>query len=176
MHIPILCCNGGTTIDGGARFDGRINPDTGEFLEAHFSFDNLSGGDLTLDGDVEVDFTQSPDLITFNAYGQDPGSGKIFWIRDFNITIAENTGFVEIEMAGRFYHPDFGYATISTTEPFVLYDGDDWPTSGALVATGADSSKARIFAINNANCTVEADIDGDGSYEWDTGTVAWDDI
>ncbi|UCD81274.1 MAG: hypothetical protein JSW26_07570 [Desulfobacterales bacterium] len=169
-------CNDGTTINGSARFNGRMNVDTGEFLEAHFSFDNLSGGNLTLDGDIEVDFTQSPDLITFNAYGQDPGSGKIFWIRDYSITIDDNTGFVEIEMAGRFYHPDFGYATISTTEPFVLHDGDEWPTSGALIATGANSSKAKITAIDNLYCIIEADADGDGSYEWDSGTMAWDDI
>jgi hypothetical protein len=169
-------CNDGTTINGGASFDGRMNVDSGGFLEAHLSFDNLSGGDLTLDGDLEMDFTVSPKMITFNAYGHDPSSGKVYWIRDYSIAIDENTGFAEVEIAGMFYHPDYGYVTISTTEPIVLHDGDEWPTSGALVVTGAYSSKARITAIDNVNCTVEADIDGDDSYEWDSGTMIWDDI
>lgn len=169
-------CNDGTTINGTARFNGRINMATGEFIEAHLSFKNLSAGGLTLDGDVEIDFTLSPNLITFNAYGQDPSSGKIYWIRDYSVSIDENTGFVEIEMVGRFYHPDYGYVTLSTTVPFVLHDGDEWPTSGSLIASGANNSKARITAIDNINCIIEADIDGDDSYEWDSGTMAWDDI
>lgn len=169
-------CNDGTTINGRARFDGRMNMDTGEFFEAHFSFDNLSGGGLTLDGDIEIDFSLSPNIMTINAYGQDPSSGKIYWIRDYSVAIEENTGFVQIEMTGMFYHPDYGYVTLSTTVPFTLYDGDEWPTAGTLVVTGANGSKAKITAIDNVNCVVEADIDGDDSYEWDSGTMAWDDI
>lgn len=169
-------CNDGTTISGRAGFDGRMNVDTSEFLEVNLTFDNLSGGDLALDGNIEIDFTTSPNLITFNAYGQDPASGKVYWIRNYNITIAENTGYVEMQMSGTFYHPDFGYVTLSTVEPFVLHDGDEWPTSGRLVVAGANGSKAQLTAIDNVYCVVEADIDGDDSYEWDSGTLAWDDI
>jgi hypothetical protein len=169
-------CNDGTTINGRARFDGTMDVETGEFFEAYFSFDNLSGGGLTLDGEIKIDFTVSPNMITFNAYGQDPSSGKVYWIRDYTVTIEENTGFVQVEIAGMFYHPDHGYVTITTTEPFELHDGDEWPTYGTLVVTGAGGSKAKITAINNVNCTVEADIDGDDDYEWDSGITAWDDI
>jgi len=168
--------NDGTTINGRARFNGRFNMDTGEFIEAHLSFDNLSGGGLTLDGDIEIDFTLSPNLITLNAYGQDPSSGKVYWIKDYSVSIDEDTGFVEIEMAGRFYHPDYGYVTLSTAVPFILHDGDEWPISGTIVVTGANNSKAKIIAIDNINCIVEADIDGDDSYEWDSGTMVWDEI
>ena len=169
-------CSDGTTINGRARFNGRINTATNEFIRARFSFDNLSGGGFTLDGDLEIDFTVSPNLITFNAYGQDTISGKTYWIRDYSILIDEYTGFVEIEMAGRFYHPDYGYVTLSTTVPFVLHDGDDWPTSGALIVTGENNSKAKLSAIDNLHCTIEADVDGDDAYEWDSGLKAWDDI
>ena len=169
-------CNDGTTINGRTRFDGRINTATNEFIEAHFSFDNLSGGGFTLDGDLEIDFTLSPNLITLNAYGQDTSSGKIYWIRDYSVSIDEYTGYVEIEMAGRFYHPDYGYVTLSTAAPFVLHDEDEWPTSGTLIVTGGSNSKAKISAIDNLHCNIEADVDGDDSYEWNSGTMAWDDI
>jgi len=169
-------CNDGTTINGRAGFDGRINLVTDEFIEATLSFDNLSGGGLTLSGDIDIDFTSSPDIITFNAYGQDPGTGKVYWIRDYTITIDEGAGFTQVEMSGRFYHPDFGYVALTTTAAFVLHDGDQWPTSGTLVVTGANNSKAKITAIDNANCSVEADLDGDDAYEWDSGTLYWDEI
>ncbi|CAB1064202.1 hypothetical protein D1BOALGB6SA_8993 [Olavius sp. associated proteobacterium Delta 1] len=169
-------CNDGTTINGRASFEGRINLDTEEFVEAYLSFDNLSGGGLTLDGDIEFDFASSPNMISFNAYAQDPGTGKVYWIRDYSIAIGEYVGLVQIEMSGMFYHPDYGYVNLSTTAPFILHDGDEWPTSGTLVVTGVNNSKAKITAIDNANCAVEADFDGDDSYEWDSGTIIWDDI
>jgi hypothetical protein len=153
-----------------------MNIDTGEFVDAYFSFDNLSGGGFNLDGDLEIDFSASPNVVTFNAYGQDPSSGKVYWIKNYSITIDEHIGFIQIEMAGRFYHPDYGYVTLSTAEPFVLHDGDDWPTSGTLIVKGANSAKAKITAINNTNCAVEADIDGDNSYEWVSETLIWDEI
>ena len=58
--------------------------------------------------------------------------------------------------------PDYGYVTISTTDPFVLHDGDEWPASGTLIVTAAKNSNVRLKAIDNVDCTVEADIDGDG--------------
>lgn len=174
-------CNDGTTINGGARFDGRMDVNAGEFFEVHFSFDNLSGGDLTLDGDLDIDFTASPKMITLNAYGQDASSGKVYWIRDYSIAIDEDESQfpvqTTVQMDGMFYHPDHGYVILSTPDPIVLHGDDEWPTSGTLVVTGANNAKAKITAINNAHCSVEADIDGDGAYELVvTATMTWDDV
>lgn len=173
-------CNGGTTINGGASFDGRMDANTDELLEAHFSFDNLSGGELTLDGDIDMDFTVSPKMITFNAYGQDASSGKVYWIRDYSIAIDEDENQfpvqTTVQMDGMFYHPDHGYVILSTPDPIVLLGDDDWPTSGTLVVTGANSAKAKITAIDNTSCYVEADIDGDDAYEWASVTMPWDDV
>ena len=115
----------GTTISGGASFSGIIDVNTLDFIEADFSFNNLSGGDLTLDGDLSIDYDVNPHVITFNAYGQDPNSGKVFWISNYSITIDDNMVSMEIVMSGRFYHPDHGYVTLSTVDPFVLNDGDE---------------------------------------------------
>ena len=169
-------CNDGTTISGKASFDGTMDVDTGNFIEAYFSFENLSGGDLKLDGEIEVDYSASPNVIVFDAYGQDPGSKKVYWIRNYRVTIDENSGFVEITMNGKFYHPDHGYVNLSTPDPFVLHEGDEWPTSGTLIVKGADNAKAKITAIDNLSCAVEADVDGDDSYEWISDTVNWDEI
>jgi hypothetical protein len=169
-------CNDGTIINGAARFDGRMDVDSGNFIEATFSFDNLSGGELFLDGEIQIDFAATPNVVTFNAYGQDPVTGAVFWIQNYRITIDEFAGYVEIEMAGRFYHPDFGYVTLATPEPLVLHDGDEWPESGALIVAGANDSKAKLTAIDDLTCTVEVDRDGDGTYEWDSDIISWEDL
>ncbi len=169
-------CNDGTIINGAARFTGQMDVDSGDFIEATFSFDNLSGGDLALDGEIQVNFAVTPNAITFNAYGQDPISGAIFWIKDYSITIDEYAGYVEIEIVGAFYHPDFGYVTLSTPEAFVLHDGDEWPESGILTVTGANGSKAKLTAIDHLTCTVEVDREGDDTYEWDSDIINWEDM
>jgi len=166
----------GTTINGGARFSGIIDVNTFDFIEADFSFENLSGGDLTLDGDLSIDYSVSPHVITFNAYGQDPNSGKVFWIENYTIRIAEYTGYVEIDMSGTFYHPDHGYVTLYTDQVFVLHDGDEWPTAGILIVTGANNSKAKLTALDYVTCSLEADIDGDGPYEWGPVDMNWVDL
>jgi len=169
-------CNDGTIINGAARFDGQMDVNSGSFIEATFSFDNLSGGELILDGEIQIDFEATPNVITFNAYGQDPVTGAVFWIQNYSITIDEFEGYVEIEMTGTFYHPDFGYVTLSTPEPLVLHDGDEWPESGILILTGANNSKAKLTAMDHLTCTVEVDHDGDGAYEWDSGIINWEDM
>ena len=169
-------CNDGTTLNGAAGFDGQIDVNSQEFIEATFSFDNLTGGDLSLDGEIHIDFSATPNVITFNAYGQDPISGAVFWIKNYSITIDEFAGFVEIVMVGTFYHPDFGYVTLTTPDPLVLHDGDEWPESGTLIVTGANNSKAKLTAIDHSTCTVEVDGDGDGTYEWDSGVVGWEEL
>ena len=168
---------GGTTISGGASFSGIIDVNTSNFIEADFSFDNLSGGGLTLDGDLSIDYTVTPHEITLNAYGQDPNSGKVFWIDNYTITIDEYADRVEILMSGRFYHPDHGYVSLITDQVFVLYDVYEWPSSGVLVVTGATNSKTKLTALDELTCRLEADIDGDGLYDdWGPVDVNWVDL
>ena len=170
-------CNDGTIMNGAARFDGQMDVNSQNFIEATFSFDNLSGGELLLDGEIHIDFAATPNVVTFNAYGQDPVTGAVFWIQNYSITIEEFAGYVQIEMAGTFYHPDFGYVTLATSQPLVLHDGDEWPESGTLVVTGANGSKAMLTAIDHLTCRVEVDGDGDGDYdEWDSGVMNWEDL
>ena len=117
-----------------------------------------------------------PHEITFSAYGQDPNSGKIFWIDNYSITIDEYAGYVELEMSGRFFHPDHGYVTLSTDQIFVLHDGDEWPASGILIVTGANNSKVKLTANDNVTCSVDVDADGDDAYEWTSGLMNWVDL
>lgn len=169
-------CADGTTIDGGASFNGVVDVVTGDFIEVNFSFDTLTSGDLTLDGEIIIDYTVTPIEITFNAYTQDLSLKKVYWIKEYTITIDEFTGFVEVEIVGTFYHPDYGYVTISTPDPLTIHDGDEWPTSGTLLVMGASNTKAQLIATSNLTFMVEADLDGDDAYEWNSEVMSWEDL
>jgi hypothetical protein len=169
-------CEDGTFIDGEASFDGLIDVVTSEFIEVNFSFATLTSGDLTLDGEIFIDFTVTPIEITFNVYTQDLSSDSVYWADDYFITIDEFAGFEEVEISGTFYHPDYGYVTISTPDPFTIHDGDEWPTSGTLLVIGANDTKAQIIAISNLTFVIEADLDGDDAYEWNSEVTNWEDL
>jgi len=81
-----------------------------------------------------------------------------------------------MQMTWHLLPPDFGYVTLSTPEAFVLHDGDEWPESGTLTVTGANDSNAKLTANDHLTCTVELDSDGDGTYEWDSDIMSWEDL
>jgi hypothetical protein len=53
-------------------------------------------------------------------------------------------------------------------------EGFDYPSSGALLVEGENSS-ARLTAIDNVNVTIEVDSNGDGVID-DTINTTWADL
>ncbi len=169
-------CDDEIIISGKTEVDGAFEISSGDFITAIFSFGDLTDGSLTLDGEISLDFSDSPIIATFTATGKDTGSGKVYWIKDYSMNVTELIGLVEIEIFGIFYHPDYGFVNLTTTDPFVVHDGDDWPTSGQLVIEGGKNSKAELTAINHLSCGIETDTDGDGILDWDSGILNWTDL
>ncbi|MBC7919363.1 MAG: hypothetical protein H7Y28_16290 [Rhodoferax sp.] len=62
--------------------------------------------------------------------------------------------------------------TVSTLTPFKRTLPAAYPSSGQLVVSGANGSKARITAINATQALLELDANGDGTYEVTT-TKSW---
>jgi hypothetical protein len=114
-----------------------------------------------------------PITATFSAHSLDSESGQVYWIKDYSMNITEFAGYIEIEIFGRFYHPDFGSVNLSTTEPFIVHNEDDWPTSGLFVIHGENNTKAELSALDQWTCSVTADTDGDGVIDWDSGILNW---
>jgi hypothetical protein len=169
-------CDHGITISGKTDIDGTYEVDTGDFSTAHFSFANLADGDITLDGEISLDFLHLPITATFSARSKDNESGQVYWIKDYSMNITEFAGYIEIEIFGRFYHPDYGFVNLSTTEPFIVHNEDDWPTSGLFVIQGQKNTKAELSALDQLTCSVAADTDGDGVFDWDSGILNWTDM
>lgn len=65
--------------------------------------------------------------------------------------------------------------TFATSTPFVRRSTNAYPSSGAMVITGASNSKLRITTLNNVQVTQDLDANGDDIYE-STSTVNWNSL
>ena len=169
-------CDHGITFSGETDIDGTYEVGTGDILTAHFSFATLTDGAITLDGEISIDLLHQPITATFTAHSKDSESGRVYWIKDYSMNITEYAGYIEIEIFGRFYHPDHGFVNLTTTEPFIVHDEDDWPTSGLFVIQGDKNTKAELSARDQLTCSVAIDTDGDGVFDWDSGILNWTDM
>jgi hypothetical protein len=169
-------CDHGISISGETDIDGTYGVDSGDFATAHFYFADLTDGDITLDGEISIDLLHPPITATFSAHSKDSESGQVYWIKDYSMNITEFAGYIEIEIFGRFYHPDHGFVNLTTTEPFIVHHEDDWPTSGLFVIQGENNTKAELSALDQLTCSVTADTDGDGVFDWDSGILNWIDM
>ena len=169
-------CDDGVTISGRTNVYGTFDTDTDELLTFTINFDNLESDYIILDGEISVDLTMIPYVVTMNYYGTDKVSNKVYWIRYYTLTVTEFNYSTEVELTGRFYHPDYGYVNLTTRDLFVIYDGDDFPSDGALVLSGADGTKAELIAIDYLYCECKSDSDGDGAWDWESGAMLWSDL
>ena len=168
-------CDHGIAISGETDFDGSYGIDSGDIRTGHFSFTDLSDGEVTLDGDMTLDFLYPPTTVTLSAHSKDLESGQVYWIKDYAMNITELAEYIEIEIFGTFYHPDHGYVNLSTTEPFIVHHEDDWPTSGLLEIEGHKNTQAELSALNQLTYSVAADTDGNGVIDWDSRILNWTD-
>lgn len=177
-------CYGGYTYSGNASFSGQLDLDTFEIRTLYFALSNVvlatpCGDSHTVSGGISYDFTSDPVSVGMSLLMKETGSQVVFWLEDLDITLKDYGSYVdEAFTGGRFYHPDYGFVTYASQIPFRFYAGSDWPSNGVLVLTGADAgggpTRARLTVLSDTQYRVEADTDGDGLYEYDSGVIDWD--
>ena len=170
------------TMSGSTNFFGVIDVESEEFVEFSFSFDSLtviSGNDsLTLDGDVSVDYAYPTGTMTMTMLMKENNTNKVYKVEDYVYTEIEESAGVEAELSGKYYDPDYGYVTMSTTVPLIFYYDEDNPSDGVLMMTGKTGSaggntKAILTILSSTSYQVEADTNGDGTYDWNSGVLYW---
>lgn len=169
-------CDYGLKISGETHVGGNFDVDSGAFESADFSFDELIDNSHILEGEISIDLSDSPILATFSAYSTTDSSGQVFRIKNYSMNIAEFVGNVEVEVFGTFYHPEYGYVELTTTDPFVVHDDDKWPTSGQILIHGDKDTNAQLTTIDHLRFEIEVDINGDGIFDWDSGILGWYDL
>ncbi|MBW2108915.1 MAG: hypothetical protein JRI36_09660 [Deltaproteobacteria bacterium] len=171
-------CNDNVTIDGQVQFSSRIALTTGKLVTFSFSFDNLRGTSeqttTRMAGDISFDASTSPEVVTANL--RMAVDSQVYQVTDYTLHITDRTGYIEVSFTGRFYDPGYGYVDISTPEVFIINDGYENPSSGVLLIQGRNGTQARLTAHSVGYCEVQADTDGDGVMEWDSGWIPWSDL
>jgi len=178
-------CSGGVTLNGSATYSGQFNMTTYELTTFTFTFDNLTSTSAyesyTIDGYVTWNVSGSAYSLTMDMYMRDNNTAEIFWVDDYSMSLTDLGSEIEFTMSGKFYDPVDGYITVSTEEPFVYGYDDYYPYEGVLVVTGAQGSaggntKARLTVLSSMTLRVEADTNGDGTYDYDSGILSWPDV
>lgn len=174
-------------FDGTINISGSFDPGTANINRLSLSFVSLSkefsgGYQSTYTGMLSLVIENYVFNVSANMIITIPGK-KTFWANDYNVKY-----FLpyEIEsLSGRFYHPDYGYLTLSTPLKFDYYYNHNrlYPTQGILMMTGKDGTwvKKRFIPLTEetywdtdfiymgdffAKLVYEADTDGDGISDW----------
>jgi hypothetical protein len=168
-------CADAITISGQTAVDGSFQTGSGNFVSATFRFERLGDGTRSLNGEISMDFSDSPTLATFDATSTDEHTGQVYRIKDYSLNLFELAGTVEIEIFGTFYHPDYGYVRLTTSDPFIVHAQDDWPASGQMAVHGDHSTGAQLRALDHLQYGIEVDSSGDGIFDWDSGALNWND-
>ena len=186
---------GGTTLtfNGMLGFDATnvtgdpLDPLTGGTRTFTGSFGGLTlgivGATMTINGGITVSLS-SPDADTFTssvsgnyfgAYAQGGGQSFSGSLDDFLVqrTWTESTGAYTVEIHAQVYSSELGgFATFETTTPFTG-TGENHPSAGTLVATGAQGATVTLIALDDINVRILVDADWDGVNETTIDTT-WD--
>ncbi len=167
-------CDLDVTISGLTNFSGSLSVNNPSL---NLSFDALTansmGDSLTLSGSVVSTFTGSTDSITANMVIKDNNSGQTYKVENYQITMTDHGSYADITISGRYFDPVEGYVEVSTISTINLTYSSAWPSAGALLCTGTSGTKAKIIFTSSTQFMVEADADGNGAYEYNSGNINW---
>ena len=175
-------CDSNVTINGNTNISGLVNLTTGDIENLTLDFDYLTStgvsGSSIMDGTIAIFQKTAGPSITIEMYLKDILNGNVYWINNYNMNVVDDYPNIIMNFSGTFYHPLFGYVTFSTVENLVVLSGDSVPSSGIIEMVGENGStggptKAKISFHQSALLQVEADSDGDGNYDWNSGMVDW---
>jgi hypothetical protein len=170
-------CDAGVTESGTVLFSGQIDLTTEEG-NLEFTFDDFTftenGNTGSIKGTASYAVGISTETMTFkDIYFRDNSLNKTYWFHNYVEVMTDESSSYTMTIDGRYYDPDYGYIEYSTEKAFTILSEDENPSDGVLIALGRDNTKARLTAHSSATYSIETDTNGDGMYEWNSGTLYW---
>lgn len=177
----------GITMSGGMNISGELNPNTGDLIQFGVSFNAITvagyGSSVTIGGDLAYNFT-NPSMVTTTSnvlLFRDNNTSEVFKFENTQISITLGANYYLASMSSRIYAPKYGYAYVSTPTPIGIYVTDDAPYQGVVLVTGKTGlaggpTMARLTVISTQTCRVEADTDGNGTWDYDSGPLSWTEL
>lgn len=150
-------------ISGSIAFSGVYSQATGTFTSLNISMSNLIGTNgsksYSLAGSVAYSTSVATKTVTMSVVLTDNVSSRTYWVKDLTLTLAGSS----LSVTGTYYDPVHGYVVISTVTPLTVTTMEATPTSGQLLFTGSNGTKARL-TFTSGGSIVEADTAGNGTY------------
>lgn len=177
-------CSEGVTLTGSTSFSGKIDLNTEVFLQFSLSFDTVTAtsdsDSFTISGSINFNYQASPLTVTMDIRLRDNSTGKVYWVNNYSISFVGGPGYVEFVVSGRYYDPDYGHVIIPIITTFRIFDGDLWPSEGVFIVEGdtgiaGGSTMAQLTFHSSNTCEVDGDTNGDGTYDWNSGILDWED-
>ncbi len=138
---------------------------------------------VTMAGTVNFAFDMvTPSIaLVMNLDVRDDASGAIYRLQNYQVSVVDHTSYAEmtITAGSRFYHPQYGYVSVSTLQPLWINAGEYWPSAGELVITTDNTSSThrgcRLVA-SSMTYTIYYDDDGIGYFDDGSITGNWADL
>lgn len=155
--------SGSVAMDGEIIFSGAYNMTSGAFTNLNMSMNNLIGTEgsvsYSMTGTVSLSTSGTTKNVTMSVVLTDIVSKRTYLLQDFSLTLTGSS----LTVSGLYYDYVNGYVVISTVTPLTVSAIDATPTSGQLLFTGSNGTKARL-TFSGAVSTIEADTAGTGTY------------
>lgn len=150
-------------INGTITFTGVFNQTTSNFSNINMSVSSLSvtssNVNVTMTGNFSLSISSSIKTFTMTMAITNNVSHSTVLIKDYALILNGSS----LTVAGTYYDPTYGYVVISTIIPLTVPAISATPTSGQLLCTGSNGTKARL-TFNTSGYIVEADTAGNGTY------------
>jgi hypothetical protein len=99
-------------------------------------------------------------------------AGLVYWAKNLDLRVNAQSGYDDVNVNATYYHPTYGYVTLTTPTTLHIVAGDSYPSSGSLLSVDAANHSALVTALNATTYQLEIDADADGAYETTT-TGTW---
>ena len=174
MKFHDYCSDEGIILDGTVKIEGGLLTDqlTMTFKNLKSTF-KVSQQSVTMSGTIEVEEGLMSTIFDMNMTMRDNTTDKTYKVEDLTVEIIDDGFEIEVILAGRFYDHDNGYCYISTEVSMKFLEGSLRPYEGSLLIEGANGTKALLTIIDEESYRVEADTNGDGTYNYSSGTLTW---
>ena len=150
-------------ISGSVDCHGAYDLSNQIFTSLNITMDGLSGtrdgSTETITGTISIGQMNSTKSVTISAVLLDVGANSTYWFNNLIFTFVETS----LTVSGTYYNPIHGYVVISTVTPLASSAFANIATSGRLLFTGKNGSKARL-TFSNSGKTVEVDTTGNDDF------------
>lgn len=166
-------------LDGTLVLTGRFDSqnDTAEG-SMNISFDAFrvryaNDFDYTVSGTMTMEGEGQEAVFTADATIKDQLTGITSKVEDYVLDMTIESSNMIYTVAGSFLHSKYGKVTISTEEAFRQQVFAEHPSDGIMMIEGTEGTKSRLTILDSSSYMIEADLNGDGTFEWNSGTLHW---